>query len=452
MNNEIIVAQATAHGPAALAIIRLSGDNIRLLLDQSIILRSKKKLVTVETHTLHYGFFYNKNNELIDQVIFAVMDAPRSFTGEHTIEITCHNNQFIIQAIIHRCIELGARLAKPGEFSERAVFNKKIDLLQAEAINELLHAQNELTTKLALSQVEGSLSAEINTIDNQLCTISAWCQASFEFLDEERDFRNTILEKISITTKKIDSLIHMYSYHKFLKEGVRIAIIGSVNTGKSSLFNRLVGYQRAIVSNTPGTTRDTIESTISHNNYHITFIDTAGIRITDDSIEQEGIRKSYQEASLADLILLVYTENIITEPDINFFYQNILKQYQAKTIIIKNKIDEKNTTSFFDSELLTSTTKDKNIKSILAKIEEYIEKKYTQNNISYIINMRHFENLNQIKSALHNIENMLRTDNPFYEIILYHLLDTQKIINNLSGKSIEERSLDKVFREFCVGK
>ena len=169
MKNHIIIAQATAKGPAPLAIIRLSGNDLRILLDKVIVLKSKKKLIEVLSHTINYGLIYDNNNKIIDQVMILIMDGPKSFTGEDTIEINCHNNNFIINKIIKTCIFLGARLAMPGEFSQRAVHNQKIDIFQAEAINELLHAENECMTEIALSQVEGSLSFEINTIDTQLC-------------------------------------------------------------------------------------------------------------------------------------------------------------------------------------------------------------------------------------------------------------------------------------------
>jgi tRNA modification GTPase len=452
MENDIIVAQATAKGPAPLAIIRFSGKNIRGLLDKTVLLKSKKKLSELPTHTLHYGLLYDDKEKTIDQVIILIMDSPRSFTGEDTVEITCHNNQFIIEKIIKRCVFLGARLAKPGEFSQRAVHNKKIDIFQAEAINELLHAENELITQIALSQIEGSLSSEISFIDHQLCLISAWCQASFEFLDEERDFRLVILEKLNGVIIKIDSLLKMHSSVKFLKEGVRVAIIGSVNVGKSSLFNFILGHERAIVNQMAGTTRDTIESSLYINNYNLTLIDTAGIRITDNEIEKEGIQKSYYEAESADILLLVYSEEVFFIPDIKDFYDGMIRKYNKKSIIIKNKIDLENNQKYFENELLISTTDKIGLDLLLNTINKCIDKKYDKGQISYIINARHVNNLNAIKEDLNKIKNFLLMKNPFYEIILHHLLQAQKMISYLSGKSIEERSLDMVFKEFCVGK
>ncbi len=451
-NNNIIVAQATANGVAPLAIVRLSGSDIRILLNSVVVFKSKKKLIDIASHNVCYGYINDCRGNIIDQIMLVAMDSPRSFTGEDTIEITCHNNQFIINKIIATCIALGARMADRGEFSQRAVANKKIDIFQAEAINELLHAQNELITEIALAQVEGSLSSQIQYLDNELCIISAWCQASFEFLDEERDFRLIILEKLENVILKIEHLLRMHSTVKFLKEGVRVAIIGSVNVGKSSLFNALLGYKRAIVSNTAGTTRDTIEAGLFNLKYTITLIDTAGIRLTNDEIENEGIEKSYYEAELADILLLVYEDEVLENKDVFHFYNCIKEKYDSKIIFIKNKIDRQSKEVSFFGELLISTKENIGINNVLNKIYENIENKLENRDVSYIINVRHVENLKGIKEVLFNVKDLLYFESPYYEIVLYNLLEAQKIISNLSGKSIEERSLDKVFKEFCVGK
>lgn len=461
MNSEIIIAQSTSIGSGAIAMIRLSGGDIRSLLDQTVELKSKKKLITVATHTVHFGTIVNANKKILDQVLIFVMDGPKSFTGENTVEISCHNNQFIINNIMTRIISCGARLALPGEFCERAMMNKKIDIFQAEAINELLIAQNELATESALAQLEGSLSYEIEHIDSLLTIVAAWCQASFEFLDEERDFRITIQAQVETIIQKITTILKNFNFQKIIKEGIKIAIIGSVNVGKSSLLNSLLGYNRAIVTPIAGTTRDTIEASIYKKNMNWTFIDTAGIRATKNSIEQEGIKKSYFEAAHAEIILLVYDSISLKDNKILTIYKHLLSKYQEKIILVNNKSDiiRKNNG---EDELLknnknymhisVSAKENIGIKSLTNLIEEIIQKKYSFQGLSYIVNIRHTENLTQIIEKLETIKKLLSQKNPYYEIIMMHIFKSQEIITRLSGKTVEEKAFDTVFRSFCVGK
>lgn len=449
---DVIVAQATPQGSGALAIVRLSGRHVREIVSDLVILKSKKNITEVLTHTVHYGEFFSPDRTLIDQVVIMVMDAPRSFTGENTIEITCHNNQYIIKKIIQSCTQKGCRLAFRGEFTERAVLHKKIDIFQAEAINDLIHAQSEIATDISLKQVIGSLSSEIEKIDYALIEIAAWCQASFEFLEEERDFREQILEKVFSVKKTVTELLSSHSFYRIFKEGIRISIVGSVNVGKSSLFNALLGYKRAIVNHVPGTTRDTIEAHITFGEFNATLIDTAGIRLTNDEIEKEGIEKSYYELKVADVILLVYSEETIKNNLLSQWYYDIYDQYKNKIICVMNKADNHILNEFFSEELLTSAHTGLGICQLKETIGKYIEKKYATGSLSYVVNSRQAASLTLIYEKLEMIVNQLSLPNIFYEIILHYLNDLQEIISNLSLKSIEERSFDKVFREFCIGK
>lgn len=462
MNNQVIIAQASPSGIGAIALIRVSGINVRQIVTSAAVLKSKKLLTEVYTHSIHYGEILSEEGKLIDQVLFFVMDSPRSFTGEDSIEITCHNNPFIIQHIINRIIACGARLALPGEFSERAVKNKKIDIFQAEAINELLHAQNELMTQTALCQLEGSLSAAIKEIDELLCTVTAWCQASFEFLEEERDFHDTIIFQITGIEKKIKIILAQNNFYTIFKEGIKIAIIGSVNVGKSSLLNALLGVKRAIVTQIPGTTRDTVEGFLYKNNMYWTFIDTAGIRLTDDIIEEEGIKKSYIAADHAEIVLLVYTKDMFIDKNIFHLYRELYKKYKDKIIIVENKIDIISNNSVMDIDwneeiqeslqVKISTQTMQGMSLLIDSLEKMIEQKFNIQGLSYIVNMRHVENLKAVLVKLDEVRNLLQKTTQYYEIIMTYLIEAQEIISLLSGKTIEERSFDKVFRSFCVGK
>lgn len=454
---ETIVALATPIGKGALALIRLSGEHVRKITDNCSTLKSKKNIVEVPTHTIHYGTINEHDGKIIDSVLFFIMDGPRSFTGENSIEITCHNNPFIIKKIIEKFIEQGAKKALPGEFTERAVLNKKIDILQAEAINDLLSAQSELETQLALGQVEGTLSAAINQIDDQISTIAAWCQASFEFLDEERDFRINILNQVITVNESVNALLEQHSFYNLIKEGIKIGIVGNTNVGKSSLLNKIIKQQKAIVTDIPGTTRDIVEGIVHQDGMYWTFIDTAGIRMTKDIIEQAGIAKSHQIAEKADIILLVFTEEEAKTTANKELYGSILKKYANKIIMLKNKIDTESKITkkedFLNHEYLEISAKfGHGIDLVLSAIKE--KKNYLLGNqkISYLINLRHVEALNYTHEKLKEIKTLLEKEETLYEIALAKLHEIQEKLTLMSGKTIQEKSFDKVFRSFCVGK
>ncbi len=450
--NQIIIAQSTPTGTGALAIIRLSGLHTRTLVDSMIKLKSKQKLVDIPSHTIHYGTCYNAYQKAIDHVMIAIMDGPRSFTGENSAEITCHNNPFIISAIIERAISLGARIAKPGEFTERALLNNKIDVFQAEAIHDLLTAQNEITTQAALSQLNGSLGSHITKIEVMINEINAWCNANFEFLEEERDFREIIISKIHTTINYINDLITKNSITTMLHKGFTVGIIGSVNVGKSSLINALLGKERAIVSHIAGTTRDSIEATMTIDKYQITFIDTAGIRNTKNIIENEGIKKSLEILASSDIILLVYTEEVIENQSIKNWYEKVYAENKEKMIVIKNKVDLYNTKSFFNEELLCTNKNILSTQQVCKSIKDFIEKKFTFQTPEYILNCRHIKQLDLVKKNLSDIADDLSQKTIFFEIIIEKLFQTQEILSSLQAKSIRNNVFEEIFKNFCVGK
>lgn len=455
--NQTIVALATPLGKGAIALIRLSGNNTRSIVEKCCLLKSGKTIEEAKTHTIHYGTIQENNKKTIDSVLFFIMDGPRSFTGENSIEITCHNNPFIIHAIIQKLIECGARSALPGEFTERAVLNKKIDILQAEAINDLLCAQSELETQLALGQLEGTLSAEIHTIDNQISTIAAWCQASFEFLDEERDFSKVILQQLGDTQARIDQLLEQHNFYTLIKEGLKIGIVGNTNVGKSSLLNAILKEQKAIVTDIPGTTRDIVEGVIHKDGMYWTFFDTAGIRMTADLIEQTGIKKSYQVAEQADILLVVFTDQELKNNDTDETYKSLLEKYNKKIILIKNKVDnetiEKTEDTFLGYNFFEiSARQQRGINIVLEKIQNRKEELLEGKNINYLINLRHVDALKFASHRITELKDILTRKNPLYEIILIKLYEIQGKLTLLSGKTIEEKSFDQVFRSFCVGK
>ena len=450
---ETIIAQCTPRGSGAIALLRLSGPGALSIATKLSKLHGGKTIDTVPTHTIHPGHAVRQNKQSIDYVLFFVMHGPRTFTGEDVVEISTHNNQFIIQEIIELALTYGARLAQEGEFCKRAVMNNKIDLIQAEAINELIHAQTQTALKQSLAQVDGSFSHYITRIENDLIKSMAYCQASFEFIDEEdMAFGPDIKIILEQTIAAIGTLKVTFDQQQRIRQGIRIALIGSVNAGKSSLFNTLLQQERAIVTHIAGTTRDVIEAGMYRNQNYWTLIDTAGLRNTDDMIEKEGIERSLKEAHLADIILLVIdSSRALTEQE-KTIYANIAAQHQHKLIRVYNKSDLPCITAPESSDALTVNTVNKsNIDRIEAAIEEKITALLSSIESPFLLNKRQFNLLIGLEQKLMRILPMLE-GNIAYELLSVHLEEAVADLSELTGKTISEASMDKVFREFCVGK
>lgn len=453
MINSTIIAQCTPHGNGAIALLRLSGDNAFAIANGISKLPGNKKISAQQTHTIHYGWVVDNNDNHIDQVLFLLMRAPHTFTGDDTVEITCHNNPFIIQNILQQAIAAGARLAQEGEFSRRAVENNKIDILQAEAINDLIHANTQLALKQSLSQLEGSFTQWITTIEKQLIKALALSEASFEFIDEENmEFNNQIKEIINEVLATSNKLKNTFNQQQQIRQGIRIAIIGSVNAGKSSLFNKLLQQNRAIVTNIAGTTRDAIEAGLYKNGNYWTLIDTAGLRTTNDIIEQMGITRSHEEAHKADIILLVFDSSHSLTNAEQTVYRDLLDAYKNKIIIINNKIDLplQHNPLLKETTVIAATHNNNCNEAIESAIQEKISHLFASIESPFLLNQRHYNALLSLENKLHPIANMLT--NPQYELISYHLNDALATLSELTGKTISEAGMDAVFREFCVGK
>ncbi|MCX5924934.1 MAG: tRNA uridine-5-carboxymethylaminomethyl(34) synthesis GTPase MnmE [Candidatus Dependentiae bacterium] len=470
-DQEAIVAQCTPQGSGALALVRISGINAVTVAARISVLASGQSLLDLPTHTIHYGSVIEPDRSCIDNVLFFLMRGPKTFTGQDTVEITCHNNPFIIEKIIEVAIGSGARLAHNGEFSYRAVLNEKIDIVQAEGINELIHANTQMGLKQALSQVNGSFSQWINDLEKKLIKALAFCEASFEFIDEEMAFDTQIKEIISDVLASIETIKLTFDKQKHIRQGVRIAIIGSVNVGKSSLFNAFLHQKRAIVTSIPGTTRDVIEAGLYRDGNYWTLIDTAGLRETEDVIEQEGIERSFEQAELADIIMLVFDASRVLTAQEESVYKKIYEQYTSKIISVRTKIDvlsehdikrdNVNDSNYFDiyhgkNSFFThacgvSSKTGEGMSRLEAAISHYIAELFASSNSPFLLNKRHFNILLSLEKELHHIQESCAATIQ-YELISYHLNDALAHLAELTGKSISEQGMDAVFREFCVGK
>ncbi|MCA9770179.1 tRNA uridine-5-carboxymethylaminomethyl(34) synthesis GTPase MnmE [Candidatus Dependentiae bacterium] len=453
-DQESIIACCTPQGSGAIALLRLSGVDSFEIVTHISKLPGNKKIYQQKTHTIQYGWIVDTNGTTIDQVLFFLMRGPKTFTGQDTIEISCHNNPFIIEAIIQEAIKNGARLAQNGEFTKRSVLNGKIDLVQAEAINELIHAHTQQALKQSLAQLEGSLSGWLHTIENNLIKALALSEASFEFIDEEDlTFENQILQLLSDVLTHIKDIKKTFDQQQHIRNGIRIALIGAVNAGKSSLFNTLLSQERAIVTNIAGTTRDAIEAGIYRSGNYWTLVDTAGLRQTDDVVEELGIKKSFEQAHLADIILLVSDSLSQLYTEQKKIYTELLEKYRSKIICVNTKYDmQKYINDKKEEHSITVSSKTgHNITLLEQKIEKKIMQLLKRSESSFLLNKRQFNILLGLEKKLEKITPMLK-ENIQYELISYHLNDAISHINQLTGKSISEKGMDAVFREFCVGK
>lgn len=452
---QVIVAQCTPQGAGAIALLRLSGKDVFKLVDHAARLASGKKLADQNTHTIHFGWVIDQLGQPIDQVLFLVMKGPKTFTGQDVIEITCHNNQFLIEKIIDRMMACGARIAGKGEFTQRAVSLGKIDLIQAEAIHDLIHAQTASSVEYSLKQLEGSLSSWIFEIETAVLEIIAFCEGSFEFLDEEMEFGSDVAIKIDRLLEKIQNLLKTFPKQQYIKEGIKIVLVGSVNAGKSSLFNCLLEKNRAIVTPIAGTTRDTIEAGVYREGEFLTFIDTAGIRKTDDEIEQAGIDRSFQEAAGADIILLIVDRSQRISSDTLVAYEKIIKNYPDKIILVYNKIEEQSVVNslLFDGPTIGVSAKGhKNIDLLYQEIFNKIKNLKGSEAITCLLNKRQYDLLTKFYQNLHEIRPMLNAKRIDYELVSYRLKEALVLMSELTGRSISEAAFDKVFDTFCVGK
>lgn len=449
---QTIVAQCTPSGSGALALIRICGNDTVSLLNGMADLASGKKLIDQPTHTIHYGSIVSTNST-IDTVLFLLMRAPHTFTGQDTVEITCHNNPFIIQEIIAAVIAHGARLADPGEFSKRAVLNGKMDLVQAEAIDELIHANTYHALKRSLAQLQGSLSEWIEQIEQQLLHALALCNASFEFLDDESiEFSTTIAEIIINLQHEVAQITNSFNQQQHIRQGIRIALVGSVNAGKSSLFNTLIGKNRAIVTPIAGTTRDVIEAGLYKDGAYWTLIDTAGLRTTDDIIEQEGIARTFAQAHEADVLLLVFDASRTLQPSEQEIYNQLLRQYDQKIISVFNKCDAGLVEKPTNNAIICSTHTKEGIDALQQALHEKIAQLLAQHTSPFLINKRQQSYLQTLQSQLDEIAQLVNKKPTAYELIAIHLNEALAQLLQLTGKTVSESAMDQIFKHFCIGK
>ena len=453
MFDDTIAAVATALGESGLSLIRLSGREAALIADRMFRSPSAASILpsAVPSHTVHFGWIVRKE-KIVDEVLLTVMRAPRTFTREDVVEITCHGGILVAKLILDTALENGARLALPGEFTRRAFLNGRIDLAQAEAVADVIHARTELALEAANLQLAGKLSQQINRLREDLITILAHVEAHIDFPDEDiaPDAETHLVSKLETTLEWLDRLLQTAGEGQLLRKGIRAAIIGEPNAGKSSLLNQLLGHERAIVSAKPGTTRDTIEETANIRGVPVVFIDTAGLRDPVDEIEREGVRRSLEAAKHAELILYVVDASV-PQPATRPIPEN---PPGRKRIFIRNKIDLPLRCELppgipqVDVSCRTGFGIDKLRDTIKALVWAG---GVGGDMLEVMINSRHE---NALRRARVGIENSIVgfRDGLAIELIAVDLHIAVNALGEIVGKTCTEDLLDAIFKEFCLGK
>ena len=448
---DTIIALATPQGAGAIAVIRLSGSNAIEIVDS--VFYHKQKLFHIESQKQVFGTI-KSGDELIDEVLVSVFRNPKSYTGEDTVEISCHGSQFIIKSIIELLIQHGARLAQPGEFTQRAFLNGKLDLAQAEAVADLIASESKASHSIALNQMRGGVSNELAGLRESLINFTALIELELDFGEEDVEFasRTELRDLIDHLKIKIQNLIHSFHYGNAIKNGVPVAIIGYPNAGKSSLLNVLLNEERAIVSDIAGTTRDTIEEILNIEGINFRFIDTAGLRDSEDVVENIGIERTKQAIDKAEIILHVYdVRDYDSEKNAVSPYLELIQKQNKKLIHVANKMDLIESKNSSNQDTQISTKSKLGIEDLKSKMVNLLDKNRFENSV-IISNARHLESLKLAMASLKEVE-LGMTQNLSGDLLAFHLRNTLKHIGEITGNiDVDKDILGTIFGKFCIGK
>ncbi len=455
---DTIAAIATASGNSGIGIIRVSGDEAIEIVDKIFkSVNSDKKLVNVKSHTINYGHIVD-NDKVIDEVLVSVMNGPHSYTGEDVVEINCHGGMIVIRKILEIVLKNGARTAEPGEFTKRAFLNGRMDLSQAEAVMDVINAKNEFALSSSIEQLNGRVSEKIKSLREKIIYNIAFIESALDdpehiSIDGYSDKLSKILEEIN---GELSRLINNFDNGRIVKEGVKTVILGKPNAGKSSLLNLLLGEERAIVTDIEGTTRDTLEESINLNGVFLNLIDTAGIRDSEDVVEQIGVNKAKELAEKSDLVIFVAdASKELDENDKEII--NLIKDKQAIVLLNKSDlgtiINEKNVSEFDNKPVITFSAKTGDgLDELENKIRDlFYEGKVKYNDELYITNARQKESLINAKNSIEEVIKSVENDMPedFYSI---DLMDAYTYLGQIIGESVEDDLVNEIFSKFCMGK
>lgn len=462
MNEETICAIATAQG-GAIGTIRVSGNRAIEITDRIFVPASGTPLSKRKPYTLTFGHIYAEDGSVLDEVLVSLFRAPHSYTGEDATEITCHGSTYILQQVMQLLIANGCRCAHPGEYTQRAFLNGKMDLSQAEAVADLIASSNAATHRLAMSQMRGGFSQELAELRNQLLNFTSLIELELDFSEEDVNFadRTQLCELATHIEQVLARLVHSFSIGNAIKNGIPVAIIGETNAGKSTLLNLLVNEERAIVSDIHGTTRDVIEDTVNIEGITFRFIDTAGIRETTDTIENMGIERTFQKINQASIVLWMI-DGSTAQAQYEPLAKKILPHCQNKKLIrLFNKVDmlsdqqiqslkelvEKET----GETLFISAKQHKNTAELQRLLVQSAALPTISQNDIIVTNVRHYEALQQSLNAIHRIQDGLST-NLSGDLLSQDIRECIFYLSDIVGEVTNDEVLGNIFKNFCIGK
>ena len=453
---DTIAAISTATGNGGIGIIRMSGKECFQILNK--IFKPINANEEINGYTMKYGHIIDENNNIIDEVLVSFFKAPKSYTTENMCEINSHGGFIVERRILEECLKNGAIMAEPGEFTKRAFLNGRIDLIQAESVIDLINSKSEKEAKASISQLEGNLSKNINEIKGNLLDLMADVEASIDYpeYDIEEVTNNKILSVINVIKIKLEKLSSSFKNGKFLREGIKTAIVGKPNAGKSSLLNNILNEERAIVSDKKGTTRDTIEEFVTINGISLKLIDTAGIRNTTDEIEKIGVEKSKKIIDGAELVIAIFDGSQALENE-DYEILNLIGNKNA--ILLVNKMD------IVDGSLVINELQkyNKDIIKISAKTGDGVEKLYDRiyemykiNDIELddgeiLTNIRHKEQIDEAIKSINAVKDTIDNHMPV-DIIEIYLKQVLADLGKITGDDISEDIINEIFSKFCLGK
>jgi len=458
--NDTIAAISTPLGEGGIGIVRLSGKDSINLAERIFKSPHNKKLSEVKTHNITYGYVIDpETGNTVDEALFTVMRAPKTYTREDIVEINCHGGIILLRETLSLILQSGARLAEPGEFTKRAFLNGRIDLSQAEAVIDIIRSKTATAERIALKQLEGRLSDKIKGVTEKIIAICANVEAYIDFPEDEVEEikSDKLLQHINNLNESLLELAKSYKEGRFFREGVSTAIVGKPNVGKSSLLNALLEKDRAIVTESPGTTRDIIEDYLNVNGLPLRIMDTAGIRESRELVEKEGILRSLRAIENSDIVLAVFD---LSAP-LDILDMEVLQKIKnKKSLIILNKLDIRNaqfnaTEGGINEEecIKISASKGWGIEELKKKIYSLCLTRVETGEIKDILisNIRHKDAIEKAIKTLDEAEGLLRRNEPL-EIIAVLLREAADSLGEITGAAVSETVLDKIFREFCIGK